>query len=332
MQASCDERAIRLGANDAAVLVRDGEISASERGHDHPAQVGLDVVRAGRDERTRKGPPVDAVDAQRAAPAARHVGELAREGHVLRREVRVRRREQATRVGAVDSEPKTVTGADPGVAPVRGEADVVREERRPEATNKTGPRGRGDVDDRDLGRLASEGDPERPPGRVHRDVPRAVADALAGEHPPGAHVDRCDLAALRVGHVGVAPVRMTGGVPRLAEVVQLTRDRERRCVDEREGADVGVRDDGGSADALDAARECERRHVSQHVPTRHVDGDEPRLEVGRDECNAPRRLSRANPGRQEQPRGAEQELAAVHGRTTATARAQVPLSVRWGWR
>src|SRR5438034_541358 len=71
-------------------------------------------------------------------------------------------REEATAAEIVDRELEQLAGADPGVAAVGGEGDVMGEEGRPEAAYEPRARGTGDVDDCDFLGLGAERDPERP--------------------------------------------------------------------------------------------------------------------------------------------------------------------------
>jgi hypothetical protein len=71
---------------------------------------------------------------------------------------------------------------------------------------------------------------------------------------------------------------MCSRVPRLVEAAQHVRDPE--IAYERDGAAFSVRDDGGFAGGLDAARRGERCHEAEDAPGGEIYGDEPRLLVG----------------------------------------------------
>jgi len=200
------------------------------------------------------------------------------------------------------------------------DADVVREERGPEAADEPRSPRLGDVDDRELLRLRAERDPQRAAGRIDRDVARERSYSCPTEHPTALHVECDDLPPRGVGHVRVPTVRMAGGVARLAETVQNVGNRERPRVDQAHRPDLGVGDECHAADRLDAARERQRPDVPPDTPARELHGNETRFEVGGDQPD--RGLSR---GRRERARsecqrgGGEDELTAVHAFGTVTA-------------
>jgi hypothetical protein len=124
---------------------------------------------------------------------------------------------------------------------VQGEPDVVREERRPEPPHEAGTRSNGHVDDRQRLRRRAERDPERATGRVERDMPRPLPDRLARDRASAREIERHDHPSAGIRYVRVPAVGMPGRVARLAEVVEHVRDGQRRRVDERDRADVRVR-------------------------------------------------------------------------------------------
>ena len=109
---------------------------------------------------------------------------------------------------------------------------------------------------------------------------------------------------------GVTPVRVGGGVARLAEAVQDMLDGEGGSADRGDGAELGVRDHGHRPDGLDAARFRQRAHVPEHPTTRELDGDEPRFFIGGHERDLPLRGERSR--RQDERRCSDDEGTAVH--------------------
>src|SRR6187401_2312475 len=179
----------------------------------------------------------------------------------------------------MDRDLVSVAGADPDTPAARSPADVVREERRPEATDEPRPASTGDVDDRNLFGLGSESRPQCSPARVDRDVPRERTHAGTSQDSTAQDDERHDLAAPSVADVGDTSVGMPGGVARLAETAQDVLHLECGAADEPDGADLRVSDHGHRADRLDAARLGKSADVAVHPATRKLDGDEPGLFV-----------------------------------------------------
>jgi hypothetical protein len=84
----------------------------------------------------------------------------------------------------------------------------------------------------------------------------------------------------------MAPVGVRRGVARLAEAFENVNRAQRARADDRDRAELGVRDDGEAADRLDAPRLVDRRHMAQHAAAGEVDDDEPVLEIRGDERHA----------------------------------------------
>src|SRR5581483_1604982 len=107
-----------------------------------------------------------------------------------------------------------------------------------------------DVDDRVLRRGGAEPDPERPPVRRQREVPRPELEPDAADDGAAREIDRQDLDPAGVAHERIAPV--AGRVARLLEARDLVAHAE--LVDHAHRADGRMGDDGDAADALDAPR------------------------------------------------------------------------------
>ena len=179
----------------------------------------------------------------------------------------------------------------------------------------------GDVDDGDVLGGRAEGDPQPAPRTVDRQVARPAGQLDAAEHPPGRDVERRDAAAPGVGDERVPPVGMRDRVPRLDEPAQQMPHAT--AVDDRDGADRGMADDGAVADELDRARIRDRRESSGDPERAEVDHCEPRLSVARDERRRQRRRQGgAQPERR--CRGEREELGPVHALSTTAGAAGVP--------
>src|SRR4029077_8691613 len=120
------------------------------------------------------------------------------ERDVLGRSVAVRLREEPDAPKHVDGELVSVARADPGVATVGRETDVVGEEGRPEAPYEARPGPMRDVDDGDLLGLRAERDPERPAARIDADVAGTCADHLSSQDPAAQNVERDHLTTTGV--------------------------------------------------------------------------------------------------------------------------------------
>src|SRR4029450_7821841 len=95
------------------------------------------------------------------------------------------------------------------------EADVVREERRPEPPEEPRPSAGVNIDDCDFLGLRTEGDPQCAARRIDGDVTRERPDRDAAEDAAPNDVEHHHLPTLRVAHVGVATVWMAHRVSRL---------------------------------------------------------------------------------------------------------------------
>ena len=108
------------------------------------------------------------------------------------------------------------------------------------------------------------------------------------EHAPALDVDRDDAASTRVGDERVPAVGMGGRVARLLETAQHVPHAV--PVDDRDGADRGVADDGTLPDQLDRPRIGRAsRCAGRRANAPQVDDGEPRLGVARDERRRARR-------------------------------------------
>ena len=193
----------------------------------------------------------------------------------------------------------------------------------PMSRGRAGPR---DADDRDLLRRLAQRDPEPEPSRVDRDVASEMADRRSPENAAAHDVQHDHLAALGVGHVGVAAVRMARRIAGLAEAAEDAGDLERLAANEGDRTELGVGDDRRAADRLDAARLRKRRHVAPNPSAAEVDGDEPRLEIRGDERNLSAEVElRERSGRKDERRGPGDECASVHDPNTREPAAEVPL-------
>ena len=205
------------------------------------------------------------------------------------------------------------------------EADVVREERRPEPPHEPRLGAVANVDDRDLFRLRTKCDPERPAHGVDRDVTRVLPDRDAAEHAARDDVEHDHLPTLRVAHVGVATVRMAGRVSRLAEPAEDVRDGERRAPHDRHHPDLRVSDDGTARDRLDAPGPRKRRNVSVHAAGFEIDGDQSRLEISRYERDVASSPDAGEPARSEgESRSPDNERATVHAKRYEYTRLRGP--------
>ena len=175
--------------------------------------------------------PVERLHTEHSRGPARHVGAPAAEGDVLRARV-------GNLHGTRNRELPRVPGGHPE-SPVGSEPDVVRSESRRERGHVSKPAG---VDHGDVLRRGAESDPELPAGRVDRDVARPAWQGGPSEHASTFDVDRNDAASTRVGDECVPSVGMSRGVTRLLEPTQDMPDAV--TVDDRDGADGGVADDG----------------------------------------------------------------------------------------
>jgi hypothetical protein len=159
----------------------------------------------------------------------------------------------------------------------------VREESRPDAREEAGLLRSPDVDDRDPVGFRSERRPEKATRWVDRDVPGRAAE-LDPPDDPAAHDVHDDKAA----EAGVRDIRVTtlgraGCVPRLGKTSERAPDRKCPAVDDGQRALGSVRDDGNVADGLDAPRTRECPDRGEATAVLQLDGDDARLEVGRDE-------------------------------------------------
>jgi hypothetical protein len=124
----------------------------------------------------------------------------------------------------------------------------------------------------------------------------------------------------------VATIGMAGRVPRLAEPAEHVRHGERRAPHDRHDPDLRVSDDRTAPDCLDASGPGKRRNVSTHPAGLEVDGDEPRLEVSRYECDLASGLDLCEPARSEsERRSPSEERTTIHGKGTKTAACEVRL-------
>src|SRR4029453_3873743 len=127
------------GGGGAGPGVEDAEGPRPETGRDHPASALLDVVRLVGNARQPEKPPVRGVDAERAALTARVVNALPFEGEVLGGRGRGAQSQGPPGAGRVERPLVHGSGADPSVTAAGREADVVREERRPEPPEEPSP-------------------------------------------------------------------------------------------------------------------------------------------------------------------------------------------------
>src|SRR5439155_16539538 len=126
----------RLSPPRAAFLIEQAQRSRSEPRRHYPAVRLLDVVGVVGNRCQPEPPPVDAVDAQRAAFPARDEDELTTEREVLRRLVREQLSQQAAAPRSVDRDLVSVARAHPDPVSTRRPADVVREKRWPKAPHE----------------------------------------------------------------------------------------------------------------------------------------------------------------------------------------------------
>jgi hypothetical protein len=159
-------------------------------------------------------------------------------------------------------------------------------------------------------------------------VSRACTDLGTTGDPPTPQVESDELAALRVRDVGVTPIRMRRRVARLAERFEHVRDPEGGDVDQADGTDLQVRDNGGVPRRLDAAGVGEGRDRLEDTPARCVDRKHARLEACGDENERPR----AGGSGERAPldcngkRSREHELAPIHPPNTSAATWEVRLA------
>ena len=93
----------------------------------------------------------------------------------------------------------------------------MREERGTDAVDHARAARMVEADDRDLGALAAEHDPQPAPEHVEGEMPRRASDRDAPNDPAGAQVDDRHLLPRRVGDIGEAQVVGDGGVARRFE-------------------------------------------------------------------------------------------------------------------
>ena len=127
------------------------------------------------------------------------------------------RADEPRAVVVVDRDPAAVARGHPDARSARLVADVVRQERRPDAVDHARAARMVEADDRDLGALAAEHDPEPAAEHVEGEMPRRASDRDAPHDPAGAQVDDRHLLARRVGDIGEAQVIGDGGVARRLE-------------------------------------------------------------------------------------------------------------------
>ncbi len=116
------------------------------------------------------------------------------------------------------------------------------------------------------------------------------------------------------------PVGMRRCIARLDEAVEHVSNPT--AIDDRDGSERGVADDGAVAHELDRARVGQRRDRARDAIRVEVDDREPRLRVTGDE-----RRERAGQRRSQAERssgGEESEVAAVHQLPTARQGREVP--------
>ena len=156
-----------------------------------------------------------------------------------------------------------------------------------------------------------------------------MADRRSPENAAAHDVQHDHLAALGVGHVGVAAVRMARRIAGLAETAEDAGDLERLAANEGDRTELGVGDDRRAADRLDAARLRKRRHVAPNPSAPEVDGDEPRLEIRGDERNLSAEVELCErSGRKDERRGPGDECASVHDPNTRAPAAGGPATRR----
>ena len=177
----------------------------------------------------------------------------------------------------------------------------------------------GDVEHRDPLGLR----PERRPEAVaeERHVPGRAPDIGPVDDPVADEVEDDDLAAGRVRDVGEAAVGGAGRVARRAEAAQHAANPQVRPVDQRDRAAAGVGDDRGAADALDAARACERRDPALDPAVGEPDDGHVALRVcGHQGDRQAAEASGESVGRGDEQharsRRAAEELTPVHARST----------------
>ena len=225
---------------------------------------------------------------------------------------------------AVQRDPALAARCDPQ-APVGGDGDVVREERRRDVAGRARAQRVGDVDGDELRCARPERDAERAAAARH--VAREVADAFAVHDATAGEVDRRDLAAARVGDEGVAPGDHR--VARLGEAAKHAAHPHAIALafDQRQLAELRVGADGEVArPALDRSRPLDRPQPLDDPAGGGGDDGDVALGVGR--CKRERRrlalealAARPQRGKREQPRG--DELTPVHGPITSAPLAEV---------